>query len=107
MRELRADFHASSTRRAYEMKWRTIKKALEPWGLAPLPPKRETILALGAALKCGRYASAETYLVLLKTEAERHGHGYTSDLLRLHRDVVRSCARGQGGPVKPLALPLM
>ena len=106
VRDLLLDVWAPSTRKAYEMKWRTIVRALQPWALAPLPPTREVIVALGAALKLGRYASAESYLVLLKTMAEKQGFTYTAELSRLHRDVVRSCVRGQGGLVKPLALPL-
>ena len=107
VQELLRDVHAPSTRKAQEMKWRTVVRALEPWSLDPCPPSREAIVALGAALKKGGYASAESYLTLLKTVAERKGFPYTPDLLRLHRDVVRSCTRGAGCPLKPLPLPLL
>ena len=58
------DFYAASNAPVMEAKWRTITLAVQKFGLEPLPPSREVVLALGAALKAGGYKSAETYLAL-------------------------------------------
>lgn len=84
---------------------RTIRTAVEKWGLALFPPSLLSVRALAATLKRGGYRSAESYLLLYKSECERRGVPYTADLLRVHRDCVRSCLRGLGGPVRALALP--
>jgi hypothetical protein len=100
------DFYAASNSHVVEAKWRTITSAVKKWGLEPLPPTRDVLLALGAALKAGGYRSSETYLSLWKITAERNGYVLEVDVLRLLKDVTRSCKRGRGAPVKPLALPL-
>ena len=89
-----------------EAKWKTITSAVAKWGLVPLPPSKEVLLALGAALKAGGYRSADTYLSLWKVSCERAGHALGTDLERLLKDITRSCKRGIGAPVKPLGLPL-
>ena len=105
VQDLTDDFYAATSQRSNHFKWRTIVEMLSKWRLDPLPPSKEAVVALGAALKRGGYRSSESYLSLLKVRAERQGYGYDAGLLRLHRDVVRSCKRGQGAPVKPMALP--
>ena len=107
MREFVEDFSAPSTRRANEAKWRTIGRLLLPWGLGPLPVTAEVIVALGSSLKMGGYRSAEGYLHLLRVRAERGGQTIPPALDRLFKDAARSCARGLGPPVRPLALPLL
>ena len=105
VQDLTEDIYAATSQRSNFFKWKTIVDMLSKWNLSPLPPTREAVVALGAALKRGGYRSAESYLSLLKVRAERQGYGYDAGLLRLHRDVVRSCKRGMGAPVKPKALP--
>ena len=83
-----------------------IVRALDKWKFALFPPTREKVIALGAALKMGRYASADNYLYHYKALCARENHDYDVALRRLHLDVIRSCKRGMGGPVRPLALPL-
>ena len=107
IRGLQEDFYAASTRRALGWKWKTIVAALGRWSLQPYPPTQQKVLALGAALKAGKYATAESYLLLYKTNAERQGHVFTPALARTLTDTIRSCARGRGGPLKPLPLPLL
>ena len=103
--DLERDFHAASSRKATEMKLRTIKTAISKWGLALYPPTAASIKALAATLKRGGYRSAESYLLLYRGECDRRGVPYSADLVRIHRDCVRSCVRGLGGPVKALGLP--
>ena len=62
--DLERDFHAASSRKATEMKLRTIKTAISKWGLALYPPTAASIKALAATLKRGGYRSAESYLLL-------------------------------------------
>ena len=107
IRELQDDVYSASTRRALGWKWKTVVSALGRWGLEPFPPTQQKLLALGAALKAGKYSTAESYLLLYKTSAERQGHIFTPALSRTLTDTIRSCVRGRGGPVKPLALPLL
>ena len=87
--------------------WRTIEAALAKWGLVPLPPTADKLLALGAALKAGAYSAAENYLGHYRVRAERAGHVFPPDLQRLLHDITRSCKRGRGGPIKALGLPLL
>ena len=87
------------------MKLRTIKAAFAKWGLEAFPPTSMTVMALAATLKKGGYRSAESYLLLYRAECERRGAPYPADLVRVHRDCLRSCLRGLGGPVKALSLP--
>ena len=72
------DIHAPSQRPVVKAKLATISKALGMWDLEPYPPSAEKVQALGTVLKAGRYKSAETYLSLYKTEAERRGFVWTS-----------------------------
>ena len=102
-----SDFYASSSRHKQQTMWRTIKKVLDRWGLEAFPPTQESIVAVGAALKAGAFASAENYLTHYRVCCERAGSPYDAALNRLHLDVVRSCRRGAGGPTKALALPLL
>ena len=105
-RALLDDVLAPSTRRAAEAKWRTVRRMVAHWGLEPLPVTHEVIIALGSALKAGGYRTAESYLGLLRSKAERAGQVLTPDLLRLLRDALRSCLRGRGPALRPLPLPL-
>ena len=105
MEELTLDYHAPSHRKAVEMKMRTIKAAMDKWGLQLFPPTHLSIKALGATLKKGGYRSAESYLLHYRAECERRSFAYTPDLTRTHRDCLRSCQRGLGGAVKALGLP--
>ena len=103
--DLVRDVHAPSQRKVVEMKMRTITTAVGKWGVPLFPPSAVAIKALAATLKRGGYRSAESYLLLYRAECERRGTPYTSDLARIHRDCVRSCLRGLGGPVRALGLP--
>ena len=105
MKALEDDVHAASSRKAVDMKMRTISAALARWAIPLYPPTILSIKALGATLKKGGYRSAESYLLLYKGACERRGFPYTADLVRTHRDCVRSCVRGLGGATKALALP--
>ena len=107
VQELVADFYAPSSRKAIEMKLRTCTTAVRRFGLDLFPPSKETVIALGATLKAGGYLSADSYIQLYRTESERRGFAFTTDLARTFTDVVRSCRRGLGGPAKPMALPFM
>ena len=101
------DFHAASSRHKHTAMWNTILAALGRWGLPHLPPSKESLVALGAVLKAGGYASAENYLVHYRVRCQQANWPYDAALQRLHLDVVRSCKRGVGGPVKVLGLPLL
>ena len=105
--ELITDFYAPSSRKAVEMKLRTCASAVGRFGLELYPPTKESVIALGASLKAGGYLSADSYIQLYRTEAERRGFPLTADLARIFTDVVRSCRRGRGAPAKPTALPFM
>ena len=107
IRHLQDDFYSASTRRSLSWKWKTVVSALDRWGHQPFPPTQPKVIALGAALKAGGYATAEAYLLLYRTTSERHGYSFSPSLARTLTDVIRSCTRGRGGPVKPLALPLL
>ena len=104
--DLEEGFYANSSRKAVAMKWRTIVAACGKFEVSPLPLTKDSIFALGAVLKAGHSRSAESYVSLLRSTAERNGQEIPSDLRRLCGDVVRSCLRGIGGPTKPLALPM-
>ena len=80
---------------------------LADWGLQPFPPSQETVTALAAALKAGSYASAENYLVFYRGRCLSANWPFDAALQRLHKDAVRSCTRGMGGPTKALGLPLL
>ena len=105
LKELDAETLAASSRRSMEIKLRTIRAALGKWNLEMLPPSASSLRALGATLKKGGYRSAESYLSLYKVTCERNGFVFGPDLLRVHKDCIRSCTRGLGGPTKALALP--
>ena len=105
LRTLETEVYAESSRKTLDMKMRTVRSALSKWGVPLLPPSMAAIKALRATLKKGGYRSAESYLVLYKNTCERQGLPYSADLLRAHRDCVRSCLRGLGGPTKAMALP--
>ena len=100
-------FHAASTRKSRAAMWATTLSFLDRWGLRPFPPSKETVVALGAALKAGSYASAENYLLLYRGRCLDADFPYSPALQRLHQDVVRSCQRGAGAPTKALGLPLL
>ena len=87
--------------------WATTLDFLDRWGLQPFPPSKETLVALGAALKAGNYASAENYLQHYRGRCLSASWPYDAVLQRLHQDVVRSCKRGMGAPTKALGLPLL
>ena len=105
MDELVRDLYAPSSARSMDHKWTTFRRALAMWGLEPLPPSAEAIVALGAALKKGSYQSADSYLSLYRVRAEREGFTLDAAMNRLIKDTVRSCNRGRGGPVRPMGLP--
>ena len=77
------------------------------WGLTPYPPTKEKLCALAAALKAGSYASARQYLYHYRLQCVRLSHPFGATLDRYLADLVRSCERGAGAPVKALPLPLM
>ena len=101
------DKFAPTTRDMRATMWRTIELALAKFDFVPLPPSREKLQSLGAALKAGSYSSADNYLVHYRIKCEEAGMPYDSSMQRLHLDVLRSCKRGLGGPCRALALPLL
>jgi len=82
-------------------------KFLAAFGLTPFPPSQETVVALGAALKAGNYASAENYLKFYRGRCLSANWPFDAAMLRVHKDAVRSCTRGLGAPTKALGLPLL
>ena len=54
VRALEGEVYAASSLRKQTTFWNTILKALDKWSLEPMPPSREKLLFLGAALKMGR-----------------------------------------------------
>ena len=100
------DVYAATTLKAAKHKMATVTAALGKWEFAPLPPDREKIAALGAALKAGGYRSAPSYLTAYRGHIERGGYSISGPLQRAFRDAQRSCVRGLGGPVRARALPL-
>ena len=104
--ELQQDVHAASTRAGVAARMGTIEKALAGWGLKMWPPTVDSLLALSASLKRGKYRSAYNYLYSYKAEAQRQGHQWPQQLDRLLKDCIRSCERGLGAPTKAAPLPL-
>ena len=104
---LGVDVYAASSRRKQTTFHNTIVRALDKWGLSPMPPTRDKLVFLGAALKAGRYRTADQYLDFYKVWAEREGYALDKPLLRVYLDTVRSCRRGIGGSVQSLGIPLM
>ena len=105
--KLQEDFYSAAHRRTMAWKWQTIVTALGKWPFQPFPPTIDKIMALGAALKMGGYASAEAYLFYYRTSAERKGFAFDTVMNRALGDVLRSCKRGRGGTSKPTPLPLL
>ena len=50
-------------------KWQTIQKALAKWSFKPVAPMLDELMALGAALKMGNYASAESHVFFYRCGA--------------------------------------
>ena len=67
--ELFDDVYAASTRNTVASKIKTAEAMIRQWGLEPYPPSSEAIVALGAALKAGAYASAVTYISVYRVTA--------------------------------------
>ena len=103
--DLITEMYSSSSRETIKKRLDFVYKALRPWNLQPFPPSQDTLLALGSTLKAGGYRSAASTLSTYKVACERAGHAFSAQLVRLKADVVRSCERGMGAPVKALALP--
>ena len=101
------DRYASSSLKAQAALWRTTLASLKIFQVEPFPPSREALEALGATLKVGGYTSAENYLSHYRVRCRREGFGFDDVLNRVYSEVVRSCTRGMGAPVKALALPLL
>ena len=103
---MRAGILAPTTLASNSAKWVTVCRFLSKFGLDPLPPSADKVVALGASLKAGSYRSAPTYFSLYRTVARRHGYTVDAAVDQAIRDMSRSCLRGLGGPVRALALPL-
>ena len=101
------DIYAASSRDRQASLWKTIVAAQAKWGLLPYPPTKEKLCALAAALKAGSYASAKQYLYHYRMQCVRLTYPFSATLDRYLADLVRSCERGVGAPVKALPLPLM
>ena len=96
MEHVTRDVYAESTIGPMQGKLSTIVKFLACWGLQLLPYTAEVVYALGAALKWRGYRSADNYLYLSKTVAEREGATLDAATRRALKDVIRSCKRGLG-----------
>ena len=83
------DVYAASSRKKQATLWNTSVAALAQFGIEPLPPTREKLIFLGAALKAGRYTTANLYLNHYKVRCEREGHILDASLQRVYLDVVR------------------
>ena len=70
------------------------------------PPTVDSLLALSASLKRGKYRSAYNYLYTYKAEGQRQGHHWPQQMDRLLKDCIRSCERGLGAPTRAAPLPL-
>ena len=106
LEELQRDFVSASGRGPAESRLRTVQHMLGLWGLHPLPPTQQHVLALGATLKKGGYRSPEQYLSTYKVWAERQGFAFDAPTLRALADAKRSATRGIGGSIKTMGLPL-
>jgi len=105
MADFTLDIYAPSNRTSVASRLRMCELLLAGWGLPMAPPTAQTISALGASLKAGRYRSAAVYLSTYKTWTARQGHSWSATLQQAMADAIRSCERGLGGPVKARALP--
>jgi len=103
--DLARDIYAPSNRTSVASRLRMCELLLAGWGLPMAPPTVQSITALGASLKAGRYRSAAVYLSTYKTWTARQGHSWSTTLQQAMTDAIRSCERGLGGPVKARALP--
>ena len=104
--ELVIGTYPAGSRSTKAHQWRMVCRACRYFGLAPLPPTVPAILAVGAALKAGRYRAASAYLSCYRVTSERAGFELSAPMRRAFTDAARSCARGLGGPTRALALPL-
>ena len=75
-----AGVHALTTAASNDARWATIVRYLGRYGLQPLPPSVDKVVALAAALKAGSYRSAPTYLGVYKTVALRHGYEFSQPM---------------------------
>jgi len=106
LEELERDVYAASNKRAVKSRRATLASMLESWGLPLYPPTPDALTKLAASIKAGGFRSSSNLLSQYKVDAERLGHPFGGQLLRLFADVCRSCRRGQGPPVRAMALPL-
>ena len=58
VRVLEQEAYAASSLRKQTTFWNTIVRALGKWDLEPFPPTKAKLTCLGAALKLGRYTTA-------------------------------------------------
>ena len=73
--------------------------------MLPYPPTTGKVVRVAAVLKQGGYRSAENYLGQYRADSERAGFTLDGPLTRMFKDMVRSCSRGVGSPLKSRPLP--
>ena len=73
MAEVTQDVYAPSTIGPMEAKLRTIMSFLDCWGWTLTPYTPEVVVAIGVALKWRKYRSADIYIYLSRTTAQRQG----------------------------------
>ena len=78
-----------------------------PLGVALLPPFEGVFGGPGSCPEGWRLRVRGELLAPYRVRCQSANWPYDAALQRLHLDVVRSCKRGVGGPVKALGLPLL
>ena len=98
-------FYAESSKPAVRYRRLCYFRALSMWGESPRPNSADKVLHLAAYLRAGGYRSSSSILSQYKVDTERQGDMVDSTVLRALRDGTWACRRGQGPPIKAMALP--
>ena len=85
------DMYAEPSHGPMDAKMRIVLAFLARRGLPLIPYTTEVDYALGAALKWRGYRSAEDYLRLSRTVAERESAYIDSAASRALKDIIHSC----------------
>ena len=98
---LEEDFYSASLRASMQARFRSLR-----YGAWILSPTVDKVLYLGAALKACGYRAASADVSAYRQACRRQGFCIAPEVELTMSDVVRSCTRGLGGPVRARGLPL-
>ena len=104
VRDLMHNVYADSAATAVGGRRRCYARMLSLWSLPPLPLTADKVMYLGAGLRAGGYRSASSVLSQYRTDSTRAGSPPDLQAQRAFADAARACRRGQGPPLRALAL---